>query len=111
MVDQKESIPPILRPDKVVPVSLQAIADRFDLSWATQQSDTSLTGISMNTADLRPGDLFVAMPGLKTHGANFAQKAKDAGAVAIITDAAGKALVQGVGLATLLAEHPRSDLC
>ena len=110
MVDQKESIPPILRPDKVVPVSLQAIADRFDLSWATQQSDTSLTGISMNTADLRPGDLFVAMPGLKTHGANFAQKAKDAGAVAIITDAAGEELVQGVGLPTLLVEHPRSHL-
>jgi UDP-N-acetylmuramoyl-L-alanyl-D-glutamate--2,6-diaminopimelate ligase len=110
VVEQKESIPPILRPDSVVPVPLESLADRFELPWVGASSDVLLTGISMNTADLRPGDLFVAMPGLKTHGANFAQKAKDAGAVAIVTDAAGAELLQGVELPTLLLEHPRAHL-
>jgi UDP-N-acetylmuramoyl-L-alanyl-D-glutamate--2,6-diaminopimelate ligase len=76
----KESIPPILRPEHVVPVGLQNFAAHFGLA-ASGETDSetlsavALTGISMNTNDLRAGDLFVAMPGLKTHGANFISKA------------------------------------
>lgn len=110
MVDQKESIPPILRPDNVVAVPLQKLAAQFDLEWMSEPSQLAVTGISMNTADLREGDLFVAMPGLKTHGANFAQKAQDAGAVAIITDTDGSQLLGDIGLPVLLLEHPRRSL-
>ena len=78
----KEQIPPILRPDLVEPVTLASLVERFSLELISGELSTAVTGISMNTNDLRVADLFVAMPGLKTHGANFAQKALDLGAVA-----------------------------
>ncbi|MFM5903732.1 MAG: Mur ligase family protein [Microbacteriaceae bacterium] len=106
----KESIPPILRPEHVQPVSLIELAARFDLSWMSQPLNVSLTGISMNTNDLRPGDLFVAMPGLKTHGARFAPAAVAAGAAAVVTDAAGAELLDEIQLPILLLEDPRSHL-
>jgi UDP-N-acetylmuramoyl-L-alanyl-D-glutamate--2,6-diaminopimelate ligase len=113
----KESIPPILRPDHVVPVSLAALAQNFGLEAAAGKAalnDIMLTGISMNTGDLRPGDLFVAMPGLKTHGARFAGKALAAGAVAIVTDAAGASEIleelENIQIPILLLEQPRTHL-
>ena len=114
----KEQIPPILRPDNVVAVALTDLAARFGLpvssAFGTEGlvASTAVTGISMNTADLRPNDLFVAMPGKKTHGAKFAEKALGLGAAAIITDKAGEAeiLASGiaVGIPVLLLEAPRT---
>ena len=113
----KEQIPPILRPDNVVAVAVADLAARFGLNafeGSLPFTDVSVTGISMNTADLRAGDLFVAMPGKKTHGARFAQKAIDLGAVAIVTDAAGHDELSALGLALavpiLRLEAPRAHL-
>ena len=109
----KESIPPILRPERVSPVSLTTFAQHFGLALKVDQQAV-ITGISMNTNDLRAGDLFVAMPGVKTHGALFIQKALDAGAAAVVTDAAGKAkileLLPDFDLPILLLEEPRKQL-
>ena len=109
----KESIPPILRPEHVVPVSLHQLAKRFNLEL-NGEADVSVTGISMNTSDLRPGDLFVAMPGLKSHGANFVAKALEAGAVAVLSDAAGKSQILAThpdfSLPFLTLEQPRRTL-
>ena len=121
----KESIPPILRPEHVVPVGLQNFAAHFGLATSGETdsetlSAVALTGISMNTNDLRAGDLFVAMPGLKTHGANFISKAVANGAVAVVTDAAGLQIidelkstdetVRDAELPVLLLENPRAHL-
>ena len=92
-MEPKQSIPPILRPESVKPISLSELANRFDLLFKAEQASIVVTGISMNTGDLRPGDLFVAMPGKKTHGANFVTKAIELGAVAVITDSVGKELL------------------
>ena len=109
----KESIPPILRPDSVTPVALSALAARFGLGGEAP-AEVAITGISMNTADLRPGDLFVAMPGLKTHGARFTERALAAGAVAIVTDQAGRSEIEQtlgtVAVPILLLEEPRKHL-
>jgi UDP-N-acetylmuramoyl-L-alanyl-D-glutamate--2,6-diaminopimelate ligase len=104
----RQSIPPILRPDHVKPVSFLELARHFGL--ATENNEASLTGISMNTADLRPGDLFVAMPGLKTHGANYIAKALEQGAVAVISDRVGLDLIGDVAIPTALLENPRTHL-
>jgi len=56
----KQSIPPILRPDLVTPVPLETFAKRFSLDVVGNSEGVLLTGISMNTGDLRQGDLFVA---------------------------------------------------
>jgi UDP-N-acetylmuramoyl-L-alanyl-D-glutamate--2,6-diaminopimelate ligase len=106
----KESIPPILRPDQVEPVNLNLFASTFGLEVLGNAAEVQLTGISMNTGDLRPGDLFVAMPGKKTHGANFVAKAIELGAVAIVTDQAGAELIGACDLPILLLENPRAHL-
>jgi UDP-N-acetylmuramoyl-L-alanyl-D-glutamate--2,6-diaminopimelate ligase len=106
----KEQIPPTLRPDTVRKVSLQELIDRFGLQLVAGDASSAVTGLSMNTGDLRSGDLFVAMPGVKTHGANFAQKAIDAGATAVVSDSEGLAIIGDVGVPLLKLEHPRSHL-
>ena len=116
----KEQIPPILRPDSVAPVALAEIAERFGLEVADgigRADSTGLiavSGISMNTNDLRTGDLFVAMPGKKTHGARFAEKALTLGAAAIVTDRVGaeelKESGNAVEVPVLLLEQPRQHL-
>ena len=106
----KEQIPPILRPEVVAPVSLAAIRERFNLELISGDLDTLVTGVSMNTNDLRAGDLFVAMPGVKTHGAKFIQKALDAGAAAVISDTAGIAEFGSLNVPVLRLEHPRKRL-
>lgn len=120
MNEIKQQIPPILRPDVVQAVSIAELSKAFALPLAKSHfdpqslADCAATGISMNTADLRPGDLFVAMPGLKTHGAEFAQKAIESGCVAIITDENGFEILVQAQLAervpVLLLESPRSKL-
>lgn len=105
----KESIPPILRPDHVVPQSFAALVSEFQLAFA-HAGDAQLFGISMNTADLRPGDLFVAMPGLKTHGAAFAARAIELGAAAIVTDQQGLSLIESRQIPIALLENPRARL-
>ncbi len=106
----KQSIPPILRPDQVKPVSLQVFAEHFGLEIKDHVSTVELTGISMNTGDLRKGDLFVAMPGVKTHGASFIAKAIELGAVAVVTDSQGFEILQDCVLPILLLENPRAHL-
>ena len=105
----KESIPPILRPDHVAPVAFSSLVADFELEYAFA-GEAQLLGISMNTADLRAGDLFVAMPGLKTHGANFAGRAIELGASAIITDAAGFELIENREVPIAILEEPRKHL-
>jgi len=105
----KESIPPILRPDHVAPKSMVALVADFRLDFMLA-GDAQLLGISMNTADLRPGDLFVAMPGLKAHGASYALRAQELGAAAIVTDSAGAGLLEGITVPVALLEQPRTRL-
>lgn len=56
-------------------------------------ADPTLTGVSLSDRLVRPGDLFVALPGRRAHGAQFAAAAVAAGAVAVVTDRAGRELL------------------
>jgi UDP-N-acetylmuramoyl-L-alanyl-D-glutamate--2,6-diaminopimelate ligase len=106
----KEQIPPTLRPDNLREVSLEQLITSCGLELVSGNPALTVTGISMNTSDFRTGDLFVAMPGVKTHGANFVQKAIDSGASAIVSDAAGLAIIGEVEVPLLKLENPRSHL-
>jgi UDP-N-acetylmuramoyl-L-alanyl-D-glutamate--2,6-diaminopimelate ligase len=76
---------------------------------ATQALETAVTGISHDSQAIRPGDLYIAWPGAARHGAEFAPGAVDAGAVAVVTDAAGAAVldVDGLAVPVLVAEDVR----
>jgi UDP-N-acetylmuramoyl-L-alanyl-D-glutamate--2,6-diaminopimelate ligase len=106
----QEQIPPTIRPDRVEPIAISKIANEFSLEHISGNLDVLVTGISMNTADLRPGDLFVAMPGLKTHGARFVAKAIELGAAAVITDRAGLHELPIIDIPLLTIEKPRQHL-
>lgn len=108
MVEQ--SIPPILRPDNPNRVTLSSLAIELGVEFRNQGDATILTGVSMNTSDLRSGDIFFAMPGLKTHGANFISEAISKGAVAIATDSTGVGIAGSVSVPVLVVENPRLRL-
>jgi UDP-N-acetylmuramoyl-L-alanyl-D-glutamate--2,6-diaminopimelate ligase len=71
------------------PIQLGALAaGRGEL----RGDDVAVSGITAATDQVRPGDLFVGVPGRTAHGAGYAAAAVDAGAVALLTDPAGLAL-------------------
>lgn len=55
---------------------------------------TVVTGAAMAPKQVRAGDLFVAISGAKAHGADFIEQVADAGAAAVLTDAAGVSRVR-----------------
>ena len=69
----------------------------------------AVTGISLSTQRIRPGDLYAALPGARAHGADFAAAALAAGAVGVLTDPAG-AEVLPPGTAALVVDQPRRVL-
>ncbi|GAA1941882.1 UDP-N-acetylmuramoyl-L-alanyl-D-glutamate--2,6-diaminopimelate ligase [Marmoricola bigeumensis] len=71
-----------------------------------------LTGITVDSRAVQPGDLYVAPAGATTHGARFASQAARSGAVAVLTDEEGARLVEQdrVGLPVLVVPSPRAVL-
>ncbi len=103
-------IPPVLRPEHPAPRPLSGLIDAFSLEYHGEIEGIELTGITLSTGDLRPGDLFVGLKGAHRHGAEFAGDAVAAGAVAVLTDAAGATLAAGAGAPVLVIDDPRSAL-
>lgn len=98
-----------IRPHDPSPFPLADLVRRFDLRCEAGTTLSTATGVSLNSRDVRPGDLYVGMPGAHRHGADFAQAAAAAGAVAMLTDARGAALAHGIDLPVLVTEqHPRA---
>ncbi|MGN6523249.1 MAG: Mur ligase domain-containing protein, partial [Actinomycetes bacterium] len=57
---------------------------------------TVLTGVTLDSRAVQPGDLYAALPGSRAHGAEFCEAARVAGAVAVLTDAAGAERAAGL---------------
>jgi len=70
-----------------------------------------VTGISLSSQRIRPGDLYAALPGARVHGIEFVETAVGAGAVAVLTDPAGAAHAKAdCGVPLLVVENPRTLL-
>lgn len=96
-----------VRPSEAPSRTLAQVARALDVP--TDDSTTTITGLALNTRDVRPGDLYAALPGARAHGADFAARAREAGAVAVLTDADGAARLDG-SLPVLVHPAPRSVL-
>jgi UDP-N-acetylmuramoyl-L-alanyl-D-glutamate--2,6-diaminopimelate ligase len=72
--------------------------------------DVLITGVCLDSRAVRPGDLYAALPGRRTHGARFVTAAADRGAVAILTDPAGVEPAEAAGLPVLAVDDPRAVL-
>jgi UDP-N-acetylmuramoyl-L-alanyl-D-glutamate--2,6-diaminopimelate ligase len=68
-----------------------------------------VTGVCLNTARIRPGDLFAALPGARVHGATFVADALARGAVAVLTDEDGLAQVPA-DVPVIAVARPRAVL-
>jgi UDP-N-acetylmuramoyl-L-alanyl-D-glutamate--2,6-diaminopimelate ligase len=73
-----------------------------------------VTGLSVDSRQVKPGHLFAALPGTKMHGGEFIQYALRMGAAAILTDREGaeiaKAELAASDAALIVAEDPRQAL-
>jgi len=87
-----------LRPTSVVGVDLGTLQKLVGgrLIRGSSPEQLRLTGITLRAQDVRPGDLFAALPGTRVHGAEFAPQAVEAGARAVVTDPAGGELLAAV---------------
>ncbi|SFK61533.1 UDP-N-acetylmuramoyl-L-alanyl-D-glutamate--2,6-diaminopimelate ligase [Geodermatophilus ruber] len=94
------------RPEGTAPLTLAAFAD---LLGAPVQgaADTPLSGVTLASGEVRPGDLYAALPGARTHGARFAADAAARGAVAVLTDPSGREQAVATGLPVCVVDDPR----
>ncbi len=102
-----------LRPEHPHSRRVVDLVDRFDLTASGRPVDAeaTVTGVSMASSDVLPGDLFVAVAGAHAHGADHAAQALDSGAAAVLTDARGLEVLVAAGLGervpVLIAADPR----
>ena len=66
-------------------ISCQAAADEFNLTGINIEN-ALVTGLSTNSQDVKPGDIFIALNGLNMSGHDFIDQAIDKGAVAVFAD-------------------------
>ncbi len=69
-----------------------------------------LRGVTLDSRRVRPGDLYVGLPGAATHGARFARDAVAAGAAAVLTDAEGAELARDAGVPVAVVADPRAEM-
>jgi len=97
-----------LRPTHVLAQSLAAVAARAGaVLEMPDAAETSISGVTVDSREVRSGDLFGALPGLQVHGAEFAAAAVASGASAVLTDREGATRLAGLGAPILVAEYPR----
>ncbi|MEH3088656.1 MAG: UDP-N-acetylmuramoyl-L-alanyl-D-glutamate--2,6-diaminopimelate ligase [Microbacterium arborescens] len=110
MPTDASNLPPVLRPENPPRRSLEHLAAHIGGRVIGAPAGVDVTGITLATADLRPGEAFVALRGGTRHGAEFAAIAADTGATAIVTDAEGAELAAAAGLPIVVVEDPRARL-
>ena len=69
-------------------ISCQAADNEFNVN-GINIDNVLVTGLSTNSQDVEPGDVFIALNGLNTRGHDFIDRAIDKGAVAIFADTDG----------------------
>ena len=76
--------------------------------------ETQITGLAVDSRDVKPGFLFAALPGARVHGGEFIQYALRMQAAAILTDARGAEIAAGdladSDVAVIVAQDPRQAL-
>lgn len=99
-----------IRPDHVSEHPVGLLARECGLSLVTGSPDATVSGVSLASSQVLPGDLFVALPGRVHHGSRFAKEAVSHGAAAILTDQDGAAACSDLSVPVLVVAEPRTVL-
>lgn len=94
-----------LRPPDPPPALLAALLEGLDV--AGDPASVAITGVTLDSRAVRPGWLYVALPGTSTHGAAFVPQAVAAGAAAVLTDAATAPSLTDAAVPVLAAADAR----
>jgi UDP-N-acetylmuramoyl-L-alanyl-D-glutamate--2,6-diaminopimelate ligase len=99
------------RPSRVDPCPVDVLASLLGAEPVRGETAAlTVTGVAFDSRTIQPGDLYLGLPGARTHGARFARAAVSAGATAILTDAEGAELAMaeiGDALPVLVVADPR----
>lgn len=98
------------RPQHVVPVSLADLAARLRGARLEGDGTVEVTGISLDSRSVLPGDLYAALPGAHVHGGDFIRAAIERGARAVVTDTAGLQAAREAGAAAIIIDDVRRQL-
>ncbi|QDL90510.1 UDP-N-acetylmuramoyl-L-alanyl-D-glutamate--2,6-diaminopimelate ligase [Paroceanicella profunda] len=74
------------------------------------EAGTRVTGLSVDSRQVRPGHLFAALPGARVHGAEFIPYALRMEAGAVLTDGAGAAMAGRLNVPVIIHPDPRLAL-
>ncbi len=105
-----------IRPARQEPKPLSALGSLLGVRLASVGTSFSpndlgcVTGVTLDSRVVMPGDLYVALPGTKVHGAAFCADAVAAGAVAVLTDPDGRARAAQTGVPVFVLADPRGKL-
>src|SRR4051812_8535374 len=100
----------LVRPADPVSTPLPDLLAQLGAHVLGDPTGIRITGLTLSSQRVRPGDLYAATPGSRAHGAAFAADAVAAGAVAVLTDAAGVEDARRAGVPVLVVESPRALL-
>jgi UDP-N-acetylmuramoyl-L-alanyl-D-glutamate--2,6-diaminopimelate ligase len=95
-----------IRPEHPRPRQLSELALKLGLTGA-KVINIEVSGVAASSSEVHAGDVFFALPGARYHGAKYAESAIQSGAVGIVTDAAGAALIADFGVPVLVVDEPR----
>lgn len=106
------------RPVAIVPIDLAVLAARRPVTLRLppdrpdrpDRGAVAVSGLTLRASDVRPGDLFAALPGARAHGADHAARALAAGAVAVLTDPGGATRPALADVPLLIHPRPRTIL-
>ena len=99
-----------LRPAGQPPVPLSVLVSGLGLTGDTG-SRALVTGITLDSRAVEHGWLYVALPGTRAHGAEFAGSAVAAGAAAVLTDDEGRRILgPDPGAPVVAAEDARAAM-
>jgi len=102
----------VIRPAHLAPRPLSGLAELLGVgrTEAIRSGLGVLSGVTLDSRAVRPGDLYAALPGSRTHGAAHSDQAVASGAVAILTDPDGRDRAARTGVPVFVVASPRMSL-
>ncbi len=110
-----DSAPSLTRPTDPPVTPLAGVAGKIGAQLlgagpGGEEAALAVTGLTLSSQRVCPGDLYVALPGARAHGASYGRDAIASGAVAVLTDAAGVDVLGDVEVPVLVLEDLRPVL-
>jgi UDP-N-acetylmuramoyl-L-alanyl-D-glutamate--2,6-diaminopimelate ligase len=107
----------VIRPARLAPRPLSGLAELLGVGRASDargqfgpMPGATVSGVTLDSRAVRPGDLYAALPGSRAHGAMYSDQAVAAGAVAIFTDPDGRDKAARTGVPVFVVSDPRERL-